>query len=237
MNLNLKNMGNYKNQMNEFQWARFRFLEHTNFDMEKTREYFDFMLGAEDRRFLQQREAEDCVFFVDDKGRAFLYDELHPEVPDNVRYVGITQGKLGIEVSLADSAEGKPIPLIGPKSKDFVDHYSFKETFEDAACDFGGHLYLEVLLNEGLNEKADIGLSEHIPTLGELYLLCLNKKRINKFIEIAGGTPLSGGVYWSSTEKNKDCAWCLNFDNGYAFTAKKREFDAFVRPVSQVPPF
>ncbi len=223
--------------MNEFQWARFRLLEHTNFDINKTREYFNFILGAEDRGYFQQRGAEDCVFFVDDKDRFFLYDELHPEVPDNVRYVGITQGKLSIKVALADSAEGKPIPLIAQKGKDLVDHYPFKETFADAACDFGGHMYLEVLLDEGLNEKVDIGLSDHIPTLGELYLLCLNKKRINKLIELAGGTPLLGGEYWSSTEQSEDYAWCLNIATGFAFYAKKREFKALVRPVSEVLPF
>lgn len=228
-------MGNCKNQMNEFQWARFRLLEHTNFDIEKTREYFDFILGAEDRRFLQQREAEDGVFFVDDKDRIFLYDELHPEVPDSVRYVGITQGKLGVQVSLADAAEGKPIPLIVQKSVAVVGHHPFKETFADAACDFGGSIYLDMLINEGLN--VEIELSEHIPSLGELYLLCLNKKEINKFIELAGGTPLSGGPYWSSTEQSEDYTWCLNLDSGFAFAAKKREFKAFVRPVSLVLPF
>jgi hypothetical protein len=72
-----------------------------------------------------------------------------------------------------------------------------------------------------------------LPSLGELWLIDKNFKRINYALSlIDGATPLQQAGYWSSTETSAQYAWYLDFSsqnqgNNTKSTSKRR-----VRPVS-----
>lgn len=83
----------------------------------------------------------------------------------------------------------------------------------------------------GLNPAIQLKEGEYIPTLAELYLICLNRRAINAAMRFVGGQELSGW-YWSSTESSATYAWILNLYNGSADYYTKATYTRRVRPVS-----
>jgi len=87
------------------------------------------------------------------------------------------------------------------------------------------------------SEGAAVGLSAGrwwLPSVGELWAVFANRQKVNALLNlISGATTLGSNWYWSSTEGNATCAWCLYFGDGNLnlWVAKvSRRFQ--VRPVS-----
>lgn len=68
-----------------------------------------------------------------------------------------------------------------------------------------------------------------LPKYDWLKLVFQHKEQINASLEKLGLSKLSGW-YWSATEANLRCAWCLNADNGDSDYCLKTE-EKFVRPM------
>ena len=101
----------------------------------------------------------------------------------------------------------------------------------DAVQDWDGKGNTERLKQIGLNPAIQLKDGEYIPTLAELYLICLNRKAINAAMRFVGGQELAGW-YWSSTEYSATSAWCLYLGDGGADDFTKASGTARVRPVS-----
>lgn len=73
-----------------------------------------------------------------------------------------------------------------------------------------------------------------LPSLGELFMMFANMKKINYALSlINGATQLAETAYWSSTETSAAYAWFLNFSNGYQGTGSGKSANRYrVRPVS-----
>ena len=72
-----------------------------------------------------------------------------------------------------------------------------------------------------------------LPSLGELYLIAANFKKINYALgKINGAKKLSTNVYWSSTEYSSTSAWGLNLGNMNQYYSNKTQIQRLVRPVS-----
>ena len=89
----------------------------------------------------------------------------------------------------------------------------------------------ERLKQIGLNPAIQLKDGEYIPTLAELYLICLNRKAINAAMRFVGGQELAGW-YWSSTEYSATGAWSFYLDDGSAGYFTKATNAGRVRPVS-----
>lgn len=72
-----------------------------------------------------------------------------------------------------------------------------------------------------------------LPSLGELYLIAANFKKINYALgKINGAKKLSTNVYWSSTEYSSTSAWILRLGSMYQGHGNKTQGQGLVRPVS-----
>lgn len=72
-----------------------------------------------------------------------------------------------------------------------------------------------------------------LPSLGELFCIYANMRKINYALSlIKGATQLAETWYWSSTEHSATNAWILYLDNGIANNFTKATYKGRVRAVS-----
>ena len=72
-----------------------------------------------------------------------------------------------------------------------------------------------------------------LPSLGELFCIYANMRKINYALSlIEGATQLAENWYWSSTEYSATSAWPLSLSSGYAGSGAKATYAYSIRPVS-----
>ena len=147
---------------------------------------------------------------------------------NDTAYIGIVQGSHSVAIALQDVSEDE-ITLTSKTSD--KDHGGYKDNYMDAVQDWDGAENTERLKRIGLNPAIQLKDGEYIPTLAELYLICLNRKTINAAMRFVGGQELAGW-YWSSTESSATGAWSLSLGTGGAYTYTKATTTNRVRPVS-----
>ena len=205
-------------------------LKETGHNVETAQKCWDFVRGGDEAK--KQEPASDRladgVYLIDTKGNAVRYDGEDTETTNDTAYIGIVQGSHSVAISLHDVSEDE-ITLTSKKDDGkgrYIDSYM------DAVQDWQGKKNTEHLQAVGLNPAIQLKDGEYIPTLAELYLICLNRKAINAAMRFVGGQELAGW-YWSSTEYSATYAWGLYLGDGTAsgnFT--KAASTARVRPVS-----
>ena len=146
---------------------------------------------------------------------------------ENAAYIGLVQGNHSIAIALHD-VSGDEITLTAKESKE-LRHYI---DYMDAVQDWDGEGNTERLKKIGLNTDIHLKEGEYIPTLAELYLICLNQKAINEAIDFVGGQKLKVW-YWSSTEQSTTYTWGLHLYTGTAYYYNKATYNGGVRLVKQ----
>lgn len=204
-------------------------LKETGYNVETAQKCWDFVRGGDEAK--KQEPASDRladgVYLIDTKGNAVRYDGEDTETTNDTAYIGIVQGSHSVAIALQDVSEDE-ITLTTGKD-DGKGHYI--DNYLDAVQDWNGQQNTEHLQAVGLNPAIQLKDGEYIPTLAELYLICLNRKAINAAMRFVGGQELAGW-YWSSTEYSATNAWYLNLNNGYAYNNTKATNASRVRPVS-----
>ena len=211
--------------------VRMTLLKETGYNVETAQKCWDFVRGSDEAK--KQEPASDRladgVYLIDTKGNAVRYDGEDTETTNDTAYIGIVQGSHSVAISLHDVSEDE-ITLTAKESK--KDHGGYKDNYMDAVQDWDGKGNTERLKQIGLNPAIQLKDGEYIPTLAELYLICLNRKAINAAMRFVGGQELAGW-YWSSTEFSATTAWFLNLYDGYArYWTTKASNTRRVRPVS-----
>jgi hypothetical protein len=147
-----------------------------------------------------------------------------------VKYVGIKWGSRSLKVTLHDAADGEEITLTS--GKDTTKYDGYKDNYLDAVADWNGKANTEHLKAIGLNKEIELADGEYIPSLGEMYLIYLNRKALNQALELIGSDPIKDDWYWTSTESSATGAWGLHlYGRAYNFYAKASTTFR-VRPVS-----
>ena len=204
-------------------------LKETGYNVETAQKCWDFVRGGDEAK--KQEPASDRladgVYLIDTKGNAVRYDGEDTETTNDTAYIGIVQGSHSVAISLHDVSEDE-ITLTSKKD-DGKGHYI--DSYMDAVQDWQGKKNTEHLQAVGLNPAIQLRDCEYIPTLAELYLICLNRKTINAAMRFVGGQELAGW-YWSSTEYSATYAWNLYLSNGSAYYCTKASNTGRVRPVS-----
>ena len=204
-------------------------LKETGYNVETAQKCWDFVRGSDEAK--KQEPASDRladgVYIIDCKGNAVRYDGETTESVNDTAYIGIVQGSHSVAISLRDVSEDE-ITLTSKKD-DGKGHYI--DRYIDAVQDWQGKKNTEHLQAVGLNPAIQLKDGEYIPTLAELYLICLNRKAINAAMRFVGGQELKGW-YWSSTEFSATSAWFLYLSCGYANSTTKAAGTGRVRPVS-----
>ena len=209
--------------------VRMTLLKETGYNVETAQKCWDFVRGGDEAK--KQEPASDRladgVYLIDTKGNAVRYDGEDTETVNDTAYIGIIQGSHSVAISLHDVSEDE-ITLTSKKD-DGKGHYI--DSYMDAVQDWQGKKNTEHLQAVGLNPAIQLKDGEYIPTLAELYLICLNRKAINAAMRFVGGQELKGW-YWSSTEYSATLAWYLFLSGGNAGNGAKAAGTGRVRPVS-----
>ena len=218
--------------MNEEQKLRLDLLGACGYNIEAAQKCLDFVRsGDKDKKQeLASDRLADGVYLIDTKGNAVRYDGEDTETTNDTAYIGIVQGSHSVAISLHDVSEDE-ITLTAKESK--KDHGGYKDNYMDAVQDWDGKGNTERLKQIGLNPAIQLKNGEYIPTLAELYLICLNRKAINAAMRFVGGQELAGWWYWSSTEFSATYAWYLGLSHGNAYANTKATFTRRVRPVKK----
>ena len=206
-------------------------LKETGYNVETAQKCWDFVRGSDEAK--KQEPASDRladgVYLIDTKGNAVRYDGETTECVNDTAYIGIVQGSHSVAIALQDVSEDE-ITLTKKVYK--KDHGGYKDSYMDAVQDWDGKGNTERLKQIGLNPAIQLKDGEYIPTLAELYLICLNRKAINAAMRFVGGQELAGW-YWSSTELSAPNAWYLALNDGAAgYWYTKATTTSRVRPVS-----
>ena len=214
--------------INDTMRVRMCLLKENGYNVEAAQKCWDFVRGDEAKKQEPATEQlRDGVYIIQENGFAvrFIGDKT---VAGKAAYIGIVQGSHSVAIALQDVSEDE-ITLTSKKSD--KDHGGYKDNYMDAVRDWDGAENTERLKRIGLNPAIQLRDGEYIPTLAELYLICLNRKAINAAMRFVGGQELAGW-YWSSTEYSAPYAWCLGLGNGYADSYTKATGTGRVRPVS-----
>lgn len=204
-------------------------LKETGYNVETAQKCWDFVRGSDEAK--KQEPASDRladgVYIIDCKGNAVRYDGETTECVNDTAYIGIVQGSHSVAIALNDVSEDE-ITLTTGKD-DGKGRYI--NSYIDAVQDWQGKKNTEHLQAVGLNPAIQLKDGEYIPTLAELYLICLNRKAINAAMRFVGGQELKDW-YWSSTESSATNAWGLGLGYGSAGYGAKAALTLRVRPVS-----
>ena len=215
--------------INDAMQVRMTLLKETGYNVETAQKCWDFVRGSDEAK--KQEPASDRladgVYIIDCKGNAVRYDGETTESVNDTAYIGIVQGSHSVAIALQDVSEDEITLTTGKDDGKgrYIDNYL------DAAQDWQGKKNTEHLQAVGLNPAIQLKDGEYIPTLAELYLICLNRKAINAAMRFVGGQELAGW-YWSSTECSATNAWILYLDYGTASNYTKAANPYRVRPVS-----
>ena len=215
--------------INDAMQIRMTLLKETGYNVETAQKCWDFVRGSDEAK--KQEPASDRladgVYIIDCKGNAVRYEGETTESVNDAAYIGIVQGSHSVAIALQDVSEDE-ITLTSKKDDGkgrYIDNYL------GAAQDWNGRQNTEHLQAVGLNPAIQLKNGEYIPTLAELYLICLNRKAINAAMRFVGGQELAGW-YWSSTENSAAYAWGLDLNGGGAYIGAKATNTGRVRPVS-----
>lgn len=211
--------------------VRMTLLKETGYNVETAQKCWDFVRGGDEAKKQEPASGRltDGVYLIDTKGNAVRYDGETTESVNDTAYIGIVQGSHSVAIALRDVSEDE-ITLTAKESK--KDHGGYKDSYMDAVQDWDGKGNTERLKQIGLNPAIQLKDGEYIPTLAELYLICLNRKAINAAMRFVGGQKLTDW-YWSSTEFSATYAWGLYLNDGYAYNGgTKATTTSRVRPVS-----
>lgn len=214
--------------INDTMRVRMCLLKENGYNVEAAQKCWDFVRGDEAKKQEPATERlRDGVYIIQENGFAvrFIGDKT---VAGKAAYIGIVQGSHSVAIALQDVSEDE-ITLTSKKDDGkgrYIDSYM------DAVQDWQGKKNTEHLQAAGLNPAIQLKDGEYIPTLAELYLICLNRKAINAAMRFVGGQELAGW-YWSSTECSATTAWGLGLASGSANGGYTKEAGTGrVRPVS-----
>ena len=214
--------------MNEEQKLRLDLLGACGYNIEAARKCLEFVRGEENNREQRKIKLLDGVYLINEYEELVPFDGKEKIGIEPVTHIGIVQGSNSVAIALHDVSE-KKVTLTARESE--KDHGGYKDEYIDAIQDWDGKGNTERLKEIGLNSAILLEDDESIPTLAELYLICLNQKAINEAMHFAGGQELKG-CYWSSTENDMTSAWGLYLDGGACCWTKAEETGR-VRPVKK----
>lgn len=204
-------------EINESMKLRFMLLRENGYEVERAQKCLDFIHGGAEEAPAQSKAGEltDGIYLIDTKGNAVRFVGDKTETINDTAYVGIVMGSHSVAVSLIEQAQMDNITLTKKDANKCAESI-YHTKYIDAVADWNGKRNTENLKKQGLNSQIELRPGEYIPSLAELYLICLNRKKLNEALEFVGGQLLGDLWYWSSTECSATYAWYLTLHNGSA---------------------
>lgn len=222
-------------EINESMKLRFMLLRENGYEVERAQKCLDFIRGGAEEAPSKAGELADGIYLIDTKGNAVRFVGDKTETINDTAYVGIVMGSHSVAVSLIEQAQMDDITLTKKDANKCAESI-YHTKYIDAVADWNGKRNTENLKKQGLNSQIELRPGEYIPSLAELYLICLNRKKLNEALEFVGGQLLDDLWYWSSTESSANHAWILGLSSGNANGNTKATNKDRVRAVSAFLP-
>lgn len=199
--------------LTEIQKLKMSIVANLNFDVEKAKQVFNFVIGNEPVQVAPMQQFwSDGVYYVLKGGHLATTDDPDT-IAEQVIGVAVKMGDKIATVALHDAADGEEIALTTdtPCGSEKFFHSDFFEAITDwdgegNTKDYGNFLNPKIALDEG----------QYIPSLAQLHLILLNINEVNQALEAVGGTPMKKNWYWSSTEYSAGNSWYVHFYSGYS---------------------
>lgn len=86
--------------------------------------------------------------------------------------------------------------------------------------------------NTELDETGFLAGRWWLPSEGEMQIIANHRGEIDRALEIAGGTKLTNGGYWTSTEHSAGGAWTKYLNDGHVYSDGKAAFSNYIRAVT-----
>lgn len=203
------------NSLNEIQLFRANLAKELNYDITKAQKVCDFIFDTPTESTPVEgmieftSETQDGIYFIQ-PDKSLIHESVATDKQKKSSIaVGVRMGDKFANVVLHDAADGEEIKLC---TESCGTEAFFHDNIDDAVADYNGRGNTEDIRSV-LNSEIKLKDGEYIPALGELYLLFINRKAVNKALEEAGGEPMTN-CYWSSSETSSSNAWGLNFYYG-----------------------
>lgn len=199
--------------LTELQKLKMSIVANLNFDVEKAKRVFDFVIGDEPMPIQPMEQFwSDGVYYVLEGG--CLANTNDPKsIADQVIGVAVKMGDKIATVALHDAAGGKEVSLTNGDACGTSEF--FHQDFYDAITDWDGEGNTKDYGN-ALNSEIALEEGQYIPSLAQLHLILLNIKEVNTALEAVGGSPMRKEWYWSSTEHSAYYSWYVSFGSGYS---------------------
>ena len=203
--------------MEKFNEQEFRLLlvEKSNYDLEKAKKLYNFIIGENPKEFSINEAKPDGIYFILSPSNAIHESLATDEDKHNCIAVGVKMGDRFANVVLHDAAGGEDIALCQGDKVPCGSEQFFRRTFKEAMADWNGMASTNDM-RDSLNPDINLGENEYIPSVAQLHLILLNINEVNKALVEAGGEPMKDSWYWSSTESSSYNAWVVGFDDGFA---------------------
>ena len=212
--------------LTEFQKLKMSIVANLNFDVEKAKRVFDFVIGDEPMPIQPMEQFwSDGVYYVLEGG--CLANINDPKsIADQVIGVAVKMGDKIATVALHDAANGEEVALATGTPCGSAPF--FHSDFYDAITDWDGEANTKDY-GDSLNPEIGLKEGQYIPSLAQLHLILLNIKEVNKALEAVGGSPMRKEWYWSSTENSAFGSWSVSFGSGRSYCYGK-SYTIVVRP-------
>ena len=217
------------NKLSDAYRVRMYLLAKNGYDVDKAKRCWNFVNDSKEEP--ASNRLGDGIYLIGRDSTAVLFEGKLTEAPQSTEYIGIVQGDCSVAVALTDMAGGDDVTLTDSDDKTGDSHY-YIGNYEEAVQDYDGEINTQHLRKIGLNPQIKLKDGEYIPSLGELYIICLNQYAINEALKFVGGQPLAKDWYWSSTECSATYAWHLGLNYGFAGNGTKATGKNRVRAVS-----
>ena len=164
----------------------------------------------------------DGIYICYKDGYKALFDGQNSK--DGVSHIGIVMGSKMLGVTLDTRGEHRL-----PHLDDENEFNGYIDNRTDAVADYTGKEKTERFRKSG---KLDFALSdtEWLPSVGELYLIFINKKLVNEALDYVGGDTIHG-YYWSVAEASATFAWFIDFGSGHLGNTGFKPYTNSVRAV------
>ena len=202
--------------------------------IETCRRMYEF-LAEDEKEPADKQVLSDGVYFIAD-GPYFTADSeivsAEYDAPENTGGILLVQGSKRIVIALKDSPAGDTETTLTTRQDPDDCKGNYIEAYMYAVADWNGQENTEHLKKVGLNPKIILEDSQYIPSMGEMYFIFTHRKEVNEALEKAGGEPILGDWYWTSTEYSATGAWSLGLNDGAMTGNTKAAYQGRVRPVS-----
>lgn len=215
------------NKLSDAARARMYLPAKNGYDVDKAKRCWNFVNDSKEEP--ASNRLGDGIYLIGSDGTAVLFEGKLTEAPQGTEYIGIVQGDRSVAVALTDMAGGNDVTLTDSDDKTGDSQY-YIEDYEEAVQDYDGETNTQHLRKIGLNPQIKLKDGEYIPSLGELYIICLNQYAINEALKFVGGQPLAKDWYWSSTEYSATGAWYLNLYYGNATSTLRQRSSTELGP-------